>query len=129
MTARITPGRTLTSLVWATVVGILLQAVFAGQFISGLTNALGVHSIVGTVLEVIGLAPRGRCGGRPAHPSTLPRPVAGGAVARCRAPGSGRPWPRPGCGADRSSRPARCGVVRGGDGVGDRAGPTNAAAT
>jgi hypothetical protein len=56
MTARITPGRTLTSLVWATAVGILLQAVSAGQFISGLTNALGVHSIVGTVLEVIGLA-------------------------------------------------------------------------
>jgi hypothetical protein len=53
MTARI-PGRTLTGLVWATAVGILLQAVSAGQFISGLSNAVGVHAIVGSLLEAIG---------------------------------------------------------------------------
>lgn len=56
MTAAAGADRTLTRLVWAIAVGILLQAVTAGQFISGLANVVGVHSAVGTVLELVGFA-------------------------------------------------------------------------
>lgn len=54
MTAATGAGRTLTVLVWAIAIGILLQAVTAGQFLSGLSNVVGVHSAVGTLLELVG---------------------------------------------------------------------------
>jgi hypothetical protein len=48
--------RPLTWLVWFTTAAILVQAVLAGQFISGLNPLLPIHAAVGNVLELSGVA-------------------------------------------------------------------------
>lgn len=51
-----TNDRVVTGLLRTVVVAVAIQAVLAGQFISGLAPLVVIHGVVGTVLELVGLA-------------------------------------------------------------------------
>ena len=51
------PSRGLTVMLFVVAAGILIQAVLAGVFISGVANLRLAHAIVGSALLWIGLAP------------------------------------------------------------------------